>query len=155
MCHEALHNSVMKVMCVASLALRLDKLRFCWKCYSMSWFTGGSKCTNPGCKFFGFADILPALSDPHLYCGVHDEIVQIMHDHNIADSMAAGQLVRVRNHVWPSLDHICQEAPAEVPAPPVRTTALAKTGAVAKATVAPKAKSVAKQKAMPKKSIHK
>ena len=115
----------------------------------------GQQVHQPWMQVFRFADILPALSDPHLYCGVHDEIVQIMHDHNIADSMAAGQLVRVRNHVWPTLDHICQEAPAEVPAPPVRTTALAKTGAVAKAKVAPKAKSVAKQKAMPKKSIHK
>ena len=128
-CPEALHNCVLKVMCVASLGLRLDKLRFCWKCFSMSWFSGGGKCTNPGCRFFGFAEILPALqTDPQLYCSIHDEILGIMFDRNIADCMAAGQLVQVYMHTWPSLDHICIEAPEEAPVDDF--DAAAKSGAV-------------------------
>jgi hypothetical protein len=118
----------------------------------MSWFSGGGKCTNPGCRFFGFAEILPALqTDPQLYCSIHDEILGIMFDRNIADCMAAGQLVQVHNHTWPSLDHICIEAPEEAPADDF--SAAAKSGAVPKAKG--KAKAAPKTKVMAKKRIQK
>ena len=151
-CPEALHNCVLKVMCVASLGLRLDKLRFCWKCFSMSWFSGGGKCTNPGCRFFGFSEILPAFqAESQLYCSIHDEIGQIMFDRNIADCMAAGQLVQVYMHTWPSLNHICIEAPEEAPVDDF--DAAAKSGAVPKAKS--KAKAAPKTKGAAKKTIQK
>ena len=151
-CPQALHNTILKVMCVGSAGLRLEKLRWCWKCFSMSFFTGGSKCTNPGCKLFGFNPLLPVFqTESQLYGAIHDEISSIMFDRNISDCMAAGQFVQLYMHNWPALDHICIDDPEEVPEDVF--AAAAESGAVPKAKA--KSKAVPKTKAMPKKTIKK
>ena len=145
----ALHNAILKLMIMGSLNLKLNKLRWCWKCYSMSWFTGGSCCTNPGCHMFKFGDLLPGLQFPELYCSIHDLILLICDTENLRDVMQAAQLVKLEHFEFPCLDHVMhaappqsqEELPDEEPADDLRMTG---------ATAAPKAKAKAKGKAKAK-----
>ena len=82
---KLLHQAVLKVMVLGSLGLSLRKLRFCWKCYSCSWFSGGSSCANPGCMLFSFREPAAALEmasmDPEmaqLYCAVTATLVSLI-----------------------------------------------------------------------------
>ena len=55
----ALPDELIDRFCIQSIILDglnivSSKLRWCWQCYSFSWFSSGSSCSNPDCKKFGF-----------------------------------------------------------------------------------------------------
>jgi len=80
--NRLLHYSILKTIILGAMALKPSRLRFCWKCYSTSWFSGGATCSSPGCMLFGFREPLAALEiasqDPDmvsLYNALRDAIV--------------------------------------------------------------------------------
>lgn len=49
-----LHLACIKIMVLGALGLGIRKLRYCWKCFSLSWFSPGKSCSNPACPLYGF-----------------------------------------------------------------------------------------------------
>lgn len=54
--HQHVEEWAVKGVLTETLKIRATKLRWCWKCYSMSFFGAGTCCTRLGCAGFGFAE---------------------------------------------------------------------------------------------------
>ena len=106
--HSVVHRAAVKMLIMGALGLRPIKLRFCWKCYSVSWFSPGSMCAAPGCMSFGFND-------------AHQILIQQSHNRPLQDLYLAvtadiiGQIspgcnnplslnnINMDSYVWPIL----------------------------------------------------
>ena len=58
------------------LGIQQSKCRFCWSCYSQSWFRPGNCCIWGNCPHFGFATTITSLLGDPEYATYHAAIVQ-------------------------------------------------------------------------------
>ena len=109
---EALHHSVIKLLICGSLGLRADKLRWCWKCYSMSWLSPSGSCLNGGCSMFGMQDVVAALSDKaELYVELQKAIEEQLE--KTPDPQQAANQIFLGNFIFPTMSHVVQAAPVD------------------------------------------
>ena len=59
------------------MGINLNKMRYCWACYSMSWFRPGSCCTNPDCGKFGWTAVMDCIYESQ----EHADYVAALHEH--------------------------------------------------------------------------